>query len=104
VTPNPTIPEVNGGVIAMTDAGADFVIGVGGGSDVVQVDASGSARYNEGLSEQRAQSVTTFLTSSGVDPARIKAIGMGEDRLLVPTPPQTPEPRNRRVQVINLGA
>jgi len=29
---------------------------------------------------------------------------MGEDGLLVPTPPQTPEPRNRRVQVINLGA
>ena len=28
---------------------------------------------------------------------------MGEDGLLVPTPPQTPEPRNRRVQVINLG-
>jgi hypothetical protein len=24
--------------------------------------------------------------------------------LLVPTPPQTPELRNRRVQIINLGA
>ena len=29
---------------------------------------------------------------------------MGEDGLLVTTPPQTPEPRNRRVQVVNLGA
>ncbi|TJW33275.1 MAG: OmpA family protein, partial [Mesorhizobium sp.] len=28
-------------------------------------DASGSARYNSGLSERRAQSVTAFLTSSG---------------------------------------
>ena len=29
---------------------------------------------------------------------------MGEKGLLVHTPPQTPEPRNRRVEVINLGA
>ena len=35
---------------------------------------------------------------------RVEAIGMGKDGLLIPTPDQTPEPRNRRVQVINLGA
>ena len=29
---------------------------------------------------------------------------MGEDRLLVPTPDQTPEPRNRRVLVVNIGS
>jgi hypothetical protein len=29
---------------------------------------------------------------------------MGEQGLMVPTPPQTAEPRNRRVQVVNLGA
>ncbi len=29
---------------------------------------------------------------------------MGEDGLLVQTPQGTAEPRNRRVQVINLGA
>ena len=29
---------------------------------------------------------------------------MGEDGLLVPTPDQTPEPRNRRVQVVNIGS
>lgn len=34
VTPNPTIPEVDGGVQAMNDAGADFVVGVGGGSAI----------------------------------------------------------------------
>ena len=32
VTPNPTIPEVNGGVKAMRDSGGDFVVAVGGGS------------------------------------------------------------------------
>ncbi|MHB8376446.1 MAG: iron-containing alcohol dehydrogenase family protein [Dehalococcoidia bacterium] len=34
VTPNPTIPEVDGGVAAMNDAGADFVVAVGGGSAI----------------------------------------------------------------------
>jgi len=34
VTPNPTVPEVDGGVVAMKDSGADFVIGVGGGSAI----------------------------------------------------------------------
>ena len=34
VTPNPTIPEVDGGVQAMNDAGADFVVAVGGGSAI----------------------------------------------------------------------
>jgi outer membrane protein OmpA-like peptidoglycan-associated protein len=40
----------------------------------------------------------------GVDPRRLQAVGLGEDGLLIATPPQTPEPLNRRVQVINLGA
>jgi len=34
VTPNPTIPEVDGGVVAITESGGDFVVGVGGGSAI----------------------------------------------------------------------
>jgi alcohol dehydrogenase class IV len=34
VTPNPTVPEVNAGVVAMKDAGADFVVALGGGSAI----------------------------------------------------------------------
>ncbi|MBF6600011.1 MAG: iron-containing alcohol dehydrogenase [Dehalococcoidia bacterium] len=34
VTPNPTIPEVDGGAAAMHDAGADLVVAVGGGSAI----------------------------------------------------------------------
>lgn len=34
VTPNPTLPEVEGGVQAMHDAGADLVVAVGGGSAI----------------------------------------------------------------------
>ncbi len=68
-------------------------------------DTVGSPEANKALSERRAQSVVEYLTSKyGVDPSRLQAVGMGEDGLLVPTPEQTPEIRNRRVQVVNVGA
>jgi outer membrane protein OmpA-like peptidoglycan-associated protein len=68
-------------------------------------DTVGSPEANKALSERRAQAVVTFLTSTfKIDASRLDAAGMGEDGLLVQTPPNTPEPRNRRVQVINLGA
>jgi OmpA-OmpF porin, OOP family len=68
-------------------------------------DTVGSSDYNRALSERRAEAVVDYVAKTyGVDPNRLQAVGMGQDGLLVPTPPQTPEPRNRRVQVINLGA
>jgi outer membrane protein OmpA-like peptidoglycan-associated protein len=68
-------------------------------------DTVGSAELNRSLSERRAEAVVDFISRKfGVQPDRLQAVGMGEEGLLVPTPPQTPEPRNRRVQVINLGA
>jgi len=68
-------------------------------------DTVGSRDYNRALSERRAMAVVDYVSKTyGVDPNRLQAVGMGEDGLLVATPPQTPEPRNRRVQVINLGA
>ena len=68
-------------------------------------DTVGSADTNKALSERRAEAVVTFLMSRfGIDRSRLDPVGMGEDGLLVQTPANTAEPRNRRVQVINLGA
>jgi len=68
-------------------------------------DTVGSAELNKSLSEQRAEAVVSYLASKfNIDKARLTPVGMGEDGLLVPTPANTPEPRNRRVQVVNLGA
>lgn len=67
-------------------------------------DTVGDARLNQILSERRAETVRAALvTRHGVDPARLVAVGLGETRLLVPTPDGTAEARNRRVQVVNLG-
>ncbi len=79
---------------------ADYRFRIEGHTDTV-----GSRDYNRALSERRAEAVVDYMAKRyGVDPHRLQAVGMGDDGLLIPTPPQTPEPRNRRVQVINLGA
>lgn len=46
-------------------------------------DFRGSAKYNQGLSQRRAQSCVDYLVKEkGIDPDRIKAKGMGEDEPL----------------------
>jgi len=68
-------------------------------------DTVGSAALNKSLSERRADAVMAYLTSKfQIDPARLTAIGMGENGLLVSTTDQTPEARNRRVLVVNVGS
>jgi len=48
--------------------------------------------------------VKSYLESKfGVPDSRLQAVGLGESDLLVPTPPETPNYANRRVQIINLG-
>ncbi len=68
-------------------------------------DTVGSPAYNQALSEQRARAVASYLEQTYAIPgSRLEAVGMGEKGLLVPTPAQTPEARNRRVLVVNKGA
>jgi outer membrane protein OmpA-like peptidoglycan-associated protein len=63
-------------------------------------DASGSAEKNLKLSEQRAASVVTFLTSLGVQGKRLKPKGYGETRPLKVDPE---DPGNRRVETRRLN-
>jgi outer membrane protein OmpA-like peptidoglycan-associated protein len=67
-------------------------------------DTVGSRDSNKALSNQRAARVVDYLVGNfHLDRGRLQPIGMGEDDLLIPTPDQTPEPRNRRVVVVNAG-
>ncbi|MBX3567727.1 MAG: OmpA family protein [Rhizobiaceae bacterium] len=59
-------------------------------------DASGDERYNDRLSERRAQSVTAFLLANGIAIEKVKAVGMGEKNPRVPDPY---DPVNRRVEM-----
>ncbi|HYP63829.1 MAG TPA: OmpA family protein [Acidocella sp.] len=71
---------------------------------VGHTDTVGDAGTNQTLSEQRAQAVKSYLQSKfGVADTRLQAQGVGESDLAVETPANTPNARNRRVEVINLG-
>ena len=58
-------------------------------------DATGAADKNLELSERRAASVVSFLTSLGVEEDRLSAKGYGETRPLLEDPT---DPANRRVE------
>jgi outer membrane protein OmpA-like peptidoglycan-associated protein len=65
-------------------------------------DAKGSRGYNLKLSQQRADAIREALIKPfGIAPARIEAVGLGEEQLLNPSDPEDAE--NRRVQLVNIG-
>jgi outer membrane protein OmpA-like peptidoglycan-associated protein len=66
-------------------------------------DTKGAGGYNDALSLQRAesikQSLLPILAEYGVTADSISTAGRGERDLLVNTPDETDEPRNRRVEI-----
>jgi outer membrane protein OmpA-like peptidoglycan-associated protein len=67
-------------------------------------DTVGDPGMNQALSERRAAAVRDLLVQRhGIAATRLEPVGFGESTLLVPTGDDRDEPRNRRVQVINLG-
>lgn len=60
----------------------------------------GTARYNLGLSDRRAQSAARYLEGQGIDPSRIGTVkGYGEADPLVPNVDEAHREQNRRVQI-----
>ena len=69
---------------------------------VGHTDAVGSRETNLKLSQQRADAIRDALINPfGISPARIEAVGLGEEQLLDRANPKAAE--NRRVQLINIG-
>jgi len=68
-------------------------------------DSSGGDEHNLDLSRRRARSVARYLTEQlGVDGDRLVVSGYGEGRPLAPNGTAEGRQRNRRVQIMNLGA
>ena len=66
-------------------------------------DTSGSAAFNQKLSERRAQNVAGALVQVGVPQGAMTVTGVGQNDLKVPTPDGVREPQNRRVEIIEGG-
>lgn len=62
-------------------------------------DTSGSASYNQALSERREQAVANELIRLGVPTTAITSEALGENDLAVATPDGVPEAANRRVEI-----
>jgi OOP family OmpA-OmpF porin len=75
-----------------------------GGSVRLQVtgytDLSGSAGYNQRLSERRANAVAAALERLGVSRGDMVVTGRGMNDPRVPTAPGVREPQNRRVEIV----
>lgn len=69
---------------------------------VGHTDDTGSAAYNQNLSQRRAQSVASILAAGGVSPARIVAIGRGEAQPIASNSTAAGRAQNRRVEIIIL--
>jgi len=62
-------------------------------------DSRGADAYNMDLSQRRALSVSNYLASQGVEPARLRAIGYGETRPIGDNSTAAGQALNRRVEI-----
>jgi outer membrane protein OmpA-like peptidoglycan-associated protein len=82
-------------VVSVLKENPDIKLEVQGHTDNV-----GSASLNKKLSQDRANSVRTYLMKKGIDGARLTAKGYGMDQPLVPNTDGKNRALNRRVQFI----
>ena len=62
-------------------------------------DTSGSAAYNQALSERRAEAVKDEMVRQNITEGGITTAGRGFNELLVQTGPGVREPQNRRATI-----
>ena len=63
-------------------------------------DTDGAPAYNQQLSVRRADAVKNALVSNGIAAQSVTVTGAGEGGLLIDTPDQTKNEKNRRVQIV----
>lgn len=68
-------------------------------SIVGHTDTLGSAESNDRLGLERAQLIAKFIVDSGLKVIEITVVSRGESDLQIKTPDETPEPKNRRVEI-----
>ena len=66
---------------------------------VGHTDTTGAAPANVEVGRRRATMIRDRLVGAGLDAGIVSMASHGEADLLVPTPDNTPEPKNRRVEV-----
>ncbi len=68
-------------------------------SVIGHTDTAGNAEANEKIGLQRAQSIAELIRKAGLKAHDLTITSHGEQNLLVPTPDNVPQPKNRRVEI-----
>jgi outer membrane protein OmpA-like peptidoglycan-associated protein len=66
---------------------------------VGHTDTAGTSKANFELGLKRATTVRNLLVKAGLDASSVEVTSHGKADLLIHTPDETPEPRNRRVEI-----
>ena len=80
------------------DCSSNFVVEVGG-----HTDNTGKPASNKTISELRAQSVVKYLTKAGVDAAKLKSVGYGQDKPVGDNATVAGRRENRRIEFLVSG-
>lgn len=79
---------------SLNDLEEDAVLMVAG-----HTDATGSDSYNQALSERRAAAAANYLAQSGMNPAQLQTLGLGESEPVADNSTDAGQAQNRRVEV-----
>jgi OOP family OmpA-OmpF porin len=66
-------------------------------------DSVGDADYNLDLSKRRADAVSAYLVSTGVDSAKLREVGRGENDPIASNDTKEGQAENRRVEIVVIG-
>jgi outer membrane protein OmpA-like peptidoglycan-associated protein len=69
-------------------------------SVIGHTDTEGKSSWNEQIGLKRAKAIAELFKKEGIQVIELVVTSHGESNLLVKTPDDTPEPRNRRVEII----
>lgn len=67
---------------------------------VGHTDSTGSAEYNQSLSERRAASVASYLQAQGMDASRLREEGRGKREPIASNDTKENQKKNRRVDIV----
>ncbi len=91
---SPAFFNVLGSVTKVLNKYEQTIIEVAG-----HTDSTGTAQYNQGLSQRRASSVGQYLRAQGVMDQRIMTLGLGEDYPIADNGTDSGRQSNRRVEL-----
>jgi outer membrane protein OmpA-like peptidoglycan-associated protein len=91
---NPNFVDTLGSVALVLKEYKSTMIEVAG-----HTDSTGSDGYNQRLSQQRAQSVSSVLIANGVESIRIDSVGYGESRPIASNGTTSGRQQNRRAEL-----